>query len=531
MAVEYIARAIELKSTDSAFHNNLGNALNDQGKLEEAIVCYCRALELKPDSPNAHNNLGNAFLGQGKLDEAVACYQRALGLMPDYAEAHYNLGNALGCQDKLDEAVACYCRALALKPDFAQALNNLGNAFRDQGELDEAVACFRRALELKPDYAEVHSNLLCTLNFCPGYDAQKIYEEHSRWYHRFAEPLAALIQPHSNERSPDRRLRIGYVSLGFRKGSTGVFLLPLLEAHDHERFEIYCYASVRAPDTITSRCRDLADVWRSAFGFSDEQLADAVRQDRIDILVDLTMHLAGNRLLAFARKPAPVQVAYLAYPGTTGLAAMDYRLTDPYLDPPAQNESIYCEESIRLPETYWCYRPLVQTPPANTLPAMQTGRITFGCLNSFCKTTGPTLMAWAGILLAIPDASLLLFAPAGKHRDQVRDLFAGQGISPGRLAFVDKVPMAEYFQLYHRIDVALRPVPIRRGDDNLRCALDGSAGRKSGGQDGGRTRRAQPLVECGSGGFSSERPRAIRPHRAGISRRSTTPVRATRDVA
>ena len=351
----------------------------------------CRSIN-KPSASNptyaeAHNNLGNALQAQGQLAEAVSQYQQALRLKPDFVEAHNNLGNVLWAQGQLAEAVAQYQQALRLKPDYAGTHNNLGNALKDQGKLDEAVACYRRALELKPDFAVAHSNLVYTLIFCPGYDAQTLYEEHRRWNQHHAAPLAKFIQPHRNDRSPDRRLRVGYVSPDFRSHPVGRFLLPLLEAHDHGSLEIFCYASVRIPDTITDRCRAHADVWRDVLGLSDEQVAEVIRQDQIDILVDLTMHMANNRLLVFARKPAPVQVTYLAYCGTTGLSTMDYRLTDPYLDPPGRFDQFYSEQSIRLPETYWCYQPIVQTPASTALPALKAGHVTFGCLNNFCKVT------------------------------------------------------------------------------------------------------------------------------------------------
>ena len=451
-------RALELKPDYAEAHNNLGVALKERGKLDEAMACYRRALELKPDYPLAHSNLGAAFMVQGKLDQAVACYGRALELKPDYAGAHNNLGNAWKGQGKLDEAVACYRRALELEPDFAEAHNNLGSVFKDQGKLDEAIACYHRALELKPDYAEVHSNLVYAQMFCSGYDAQALYEEHRHWNQRHAASLAKSIQPHPNDRSPDRRLRIGYVSPDFRLHPVGRFLLPLLESHDRGSVETFCYASVEMPDAMTDRCRAHADVWRDLFGSSDEQVADAIRQDRIDILVDLTMHMAKNRLLIFARKPAPVQVTYLAYCGT-----MDYRLTDPYLDPPGQDERFYSEQSIRLPETYWCYRLAIETPPVSALPAVEAGHVSFGSLNNFCKVTSPTLAAWARLLQADSESRLLLHAGTGSHREQVRAFLAEQGIAPERVIFVAFKPTAEYFRAYRQIDVALDPFPYGGG--------------------------------------------------------------------
>ena len=344
-------------------------------------------LAVEPDQPQAWYLLGAACVQLGKHQAGLECLRRALALKPDWAEAHYNLGNALLRQGRQDEAVACCRRALELKPDLVVAHNNLGEALKGQGKLDEAVACYRRALELKPDLVEAHSNLVYTLLFCPGYDAQTVYEEHRRWNQQHAEPLRKLIQLHPNDRSPQRRLRIGYLSPDFSSHPVGRFLLPLLESHDHESFEIFGYASVNVPDAMTDRCRAHTDVWRDLLGLPNEQVAGIIRQDRVDILVDLMMHASKNRLLVFARKPAPIQVTYLAYCGTTGLSTMDYRLTDPYLDPPDQDQPFYSEQSVRLPETYWCYQPLIQATPVNALPALEAGHVRFGSMNNFCKVT------------------------------------------------------------------------------------------------------------------------------------------------
>jgi predicted O-linked N-acetylglucosamine transferase (SPINDLY family) len=456
-------RAVQLKPDFAEAHVDLGNALKEQGNLDEAIACYRRATESKPDYALAHGNLGAIFMEQGKLPQAIACFRRALELKPDNAAAHYNLGGAFKEQDRLDEAAACYRRVLEIRPDYAEAHSNLGSVCKDQGKLEEAIACYRRAVELKPDRAELHSNLLYALMFSPGYDRQALYAEHRRWGQDHARPLAKAMPPHANDRSAARRLRIGYVSPDIRLHPVGRFLLPLLESHDHEGFEIFCYASVQPADAVTERCRAHADVWRDVSSLSDEELARAVRRDKIDILVDLTMHMAKNRLLVFARKPAPVQATYLAYCGTTGLSAMDYRLTDPHLDPPGENERFYCEQSVRLPETYWCYRPTIATPPIVAPPALAAGHVTFGSLNNFCKVTPPVLAAWGRLLQAVPAARLLLHARAGSHRDRVWGFFSEQGISADRVEFVDIKPMTEYFGTYQRIDVALDPFPFGGG--------------------------------------------------------------------
>ena len=201
------------------------------------------------------------------------------------------------------------------------------------------------------------------LHYHPDYDSAALYQEARRWNEQHAEPLAKYRQPHANSADPERRLRIGYVSPDFRSHPVSYAVMPLLSNHDHRQVEIFCYAEVACPDDVTERLRGCADVWRDTAGLTDEQMAGMVRQDRIDILVDLALHTASNRLLVFARKPAPVQVTFAGYPGTTGLSAIDYRLTDPYLDPPGANDSCYSEQSIRLPDTFWCYDPLKMTGP------------------------------------------------------------------------------------------------------------------------------------------------------------------------
>ena len=493
IAVQYIRRAIGLNGRQPTYHANLGCALKDLRKLDEAIACHRRALELKPDSPETHNNLGNALQAQGKLDEAVACWRRALELKPDYAEAHNNLGNALKDQGELDEAlacyrqalernshyaeahnnlgivlkeqgnfdeaIACYRRALELQPDYAEAHNNLGVAFKDQGRLDEALACCRRALEAKPEFVEAQSNLLYAQLFHPDRDAAALCEEHRRWNQQYAAPLVKFIQPHRNDRSPDRRLRIGYVSPDFREHCQALFTVPLLSAQDHEGFEIVCYADVVRPDGITGRLRSCADGWRNIVGLGHEQVAELIRQDGIDILVDLSMHMAGNRLLVFARKPAPVQACWLAYPGTTGVSTIDYRITDPYLDPPGLYDHCYTEQSVRLPDSFWCYDPLADAPAVNTLPVAEKGHISFGCLNNFCKVNPSVLKLWAEVLKAVAGSRLTLLAGQGTHRQHTLDMLAEEGVDRDRVTFVTYQPRGSYLANYRDIDIGLDTVP------------------------------------------------------------------------
>ncbi|MGD0389409.1 MAG: tetratricopeptide repeat protein [Tepidisphaeraceae bacterium] len=457
-AIAAFRQAIRLKPDNASAHCNLGNALKDKRQLDEAIAAYRQAIRLKPGFAEAHNNLGNALKDKGQLDEAIASYRQAIRLKPDLAEAHNNLGNTLKDKGQLDEAIASYRQAIRLQPGYAEAQNNLG-ALADTGQLDEAIASQQQALWLRPDYVRQHSNLIFTLHYHPDYDGRMIQEELRRWNQQHAEPLKKLIQSHANDRDLDRRLRIGYVSADFRGHVVGQNLWPLLRQHDHRQMEIFCYSDVLLPDAQTEVLRRYADVWRSIVGMSDGQAADLIRQDRIDILVDLSLHSANNRLLVFAQKPAPVQVSYLGYCGSTGMHTMDYRLSDPFMDPSDSDLSLYSEQTIRLPETYWCYGVAGPTPDPAPPPAATVGYVTFGCLNKFVKVSPPALDLWAEILRGVPQSRLIVHSHPGAHLDAVRERFAGKGISPDRLEFPGWQPWAQYARTYGRIDIALDPFP------------------------------------------------------------------------
>jgi predicted O-linked N-acetylglucosamine transferase (SPINDLY family) len=404
--------------------------------------------------------LGTILHAQGQIEQAVLAQQRAIALDPNYAEAYDSLGNALASSGQFDDAVAAFRRAIALKPDYAEAHSNLGGALRDQWQLDEAIAVYRQAIAAKPDYAPVHSNLLLALHYHPDLGANVIAEEHHRWNARHAGPLKQFIRTHGNQPDPDRRLRIGYVSGELCSRPVGRFVLPLLTQHDQADFEIHCYSEVRKPDDITARLKRHSGHWHETAGMSDETLAEQIRRDGIDILIDLSMHIGNNRLLVFARKPAPVQATWLSYASTTGLSAIDYRLSDPYLDPPGETEH-YAEQTIRIP-SYWCYQPL-ESPPIAAPPGDGAGSITFGCLNNFCKVSPTTLTLWCEVLRKVERSRLLIHSLPGSHRQTTLRVFADAGIDPSRIGFVGYVPLETYLLQYQQIDIALDTTPFAGG--------------------------------------------------------------------
>jgi protein O-GlcNAc transferase len=492
-AVSCYERALKLMPSSAELINNLGVALREQSKLQQAEDCYRRALALDPNYAEAYSNLGAVLLAAGKFDETIASCRRAVELRPELAEAHNNLGTALRKVGKFDEAAAYFRAALKIRPDNATIASNLGAALAEGGALDEGIAYCRRALQLdaslvsaaeilggalrargdlvdaiaayrlairvRPENAGIHSRLLETLLFCFDVDAATITDEHRTWARQHAEALGARLAPYANSRDPARRLRIGYVSPNFGNHCQALFTFPLFSSHDHQNFEVFCYSCGLRPDETTERLRSFADTWRDIAGVSDERAAEVVREDQIDILVDLTMHMAGGRPLLFARKPAPVQVCWLAYPGTTGLRTIDYRLTDPYLDPPGLFDTFYSEESVRLPETFWCYDPLTQEPGVSKLPALSSGLVTFGCLNNFCKINDDVLRLWARVMKVADRSRLVLLAPQGLARERTLDVMQQEGITEDRVSFADFRPRLNYLAQYRQIDIGLDTFP------------------------------------------------------------------------
>lgn len=438
---------------------DLALAHHRAGRLTEAIDGYRFAAQLRP-SAAVYNNLAVACREAGLTQEATAAFQQAIALAPQRIETRLNYANLLREEGNLDNAITVYREALKLNPGFAPGLSNLGAALQDAGQVSEAIECYRRAIEIDPTTLVAHSNLLYAMHFDPRFDAQTILAEHRRWNQIHAQPLKSQIRPHENDRSRDRPLRIGYVSAHFHDHVIGRFMHPLLRSHDPSQFQTFCYSDTTG---MPPHWQSIATTWRSIRQLSDEQLAELVRHDRIDILVDLNLHMSGSRLLAFARKPAPVQVTYLAYCSTSGLDAINDRLTDPHLDPPGETDALYSERSVRLPETYWCYEPIGQLPEPGSLPASSNGFITFGSFNHFAKVSELAVRLWAKLLRQIPNSRLILHSRPGSHRQRLTQLLASQSVDPACVTFTGFVPAPQYFEQYRQIDIALDPFPYAGG--------------------------------------------------------------------
>lgn len=441
---------------------NRAGVLRDLGRFQDAENDCRAALAIDGAQLVALGNLAVVQADTGRIEEAVATYRQVLELDPENALAYNNLGNALQEMGRIGEAVESYRRALAILPKQAPFEVNLANALQTLGRLDEADAAYRRAIQVMPDLATAHSNRLFGLNYHPDLSAEEIFAGYRDWDERFAKPLLPAAPNFGGDADPDRRLRVGYVSPDFRWHACRFFIEPLLRAHDRDAVEVFAYAEVRAADEVTDRMRGAVDHWCETVGMSDEALAERIRQDRIDVLVDLAGHTRGNRLMVFARKPAPVQVSWLGYAYTTGLSAIDYFLADPVFVPEGADH-LFSEAVHRLPHATFCYRPPEEAPEVGALPALENGHLTFGYFSRAIRINHRVVDAWARLLKDIPDARLMLNGRPyldDSVRTSLRDAFGAEGVDPDRLMMTFKSPP---WESYGQIDIALDPFPHNAG--------------------------------------------------------------------
>ena len=431
------------------------------GRPAQAEFVCRQVVQQQPQNFEAQLHLGTALAQMGRLDEAESCLLKAARIRPDHAGVYINLGHVYRSRDLPAEAIRFYGQAIERAPSYAPTYQSLGSAYREVGKIDEATECFRRAVGLEPGAHRVHSNLVYLLYYHPRYSPEAVFAEHRQWARLHADPLLPTSLHYVNDRDPNRRLRVGYVSPDLRNHVIGMYVEPVIQNHNRQDIQIFCYSDAAGrSDELTARLRSRVDDWRDTRALTDEQLADAVRRDGIDILVDLTLHMAGNRLTVFARRPAPIQMTYLAYPGTSGMAAMDYKVTDVHLDPPGLTERYHSERLLRLPGSYWCYTPPPNCPEVNALPAGDSGPVTFGALNSFAKVNPQVVAEWAKVLNATPGSRLLVLIAGGERGStEARAMLQRGGIDGQRVEFLGRRPRAEFCRYFHRVDISLDPFP------------------------------------------------------------------------
>ncbi|EKE67205.1 putative O-linked N-acetylglucosamine transferase, SPINDLY family protein, partial [Oceanibaculum indicum P24] len=489
-----IQQAIILDPSKAEFHSNLGIVLKKLGDEKAAMAGFNRALALWPRFAEPLSNLGNGYRDAGQLDRAVKACRMAIAYEPGLAAAHLNLANALSDTWNYADARAAYeqaltlepdnllalvslgalhadhghlalarqrlTRALELDPDSKEALNNLGIVVKEECDFAAALALYERAREVAPDNFDYASNKLYCLNYHPDLSAEAIFESYRAWDRDYAAPL--LPQgTHANDRTPGRRLRVGYVSPDFRRHAARHFIEPLLARHDRSKVELFAYAEVPKEDEISGQFRAYVDHWCNSVGMSDEDLAARIRQDGIDILVDLAGHTRGNRLLAFARKPAPVQVSWLGYAYTTGIKVIDYFLSDPMLTPEG-SDPLFAEKLVRLPVCL-SYRPTEGLEAPAELPALANGYVTFGSLSRSVRINDKVVALWAEILSRVPDSRLVLNSQTfvcPELRQHYIGKFTALGVGAERLDLGYTSPP---WPVYRQIDIALDCFPHNSG--------------------------------------------------------------------
>ena len=443
-------------------------ALHD-GDYAQATELIMRALS-RHESEIFYGNLGNAMAARGMRAAAVESFRQAIALNGDYIPAHNNLGNMLRDLGQFAEAVECFKKVIALKPDYAEAHNNLANALVDLGELDAAIDTYRHAISLRPDLLEARSNMLFILSYREGQNCADYLAEATR----FGRAATAQAKPYTDWNVPliasrSGPLRVGFVSGDLKVHPTGHFLESVLEHIDRRRIELVAYPTRRNADELTERIRPRFAAWTSLASLSDEQAARRIRDDRIDVLVDLSGHMNCNRLPLFAWRPAPVQASWLGYFASTGMHEIDYVLGDRHVLPDG-SQAQFTETVWRLPDSYLCFTPPAERVAVAPPPLAANGHVTFGCFNHLMKMNDAVVAVWARILHAVPNARLFLKAKQlddACARDATRARFASHGIDASRLILEGRSPRAQYFEAYGRVDIALSPFPYPGGTTSV----------------------------------------------------------------
>lgn len=461
-ATDLYRRAIHRDPGFAEAYNLLGDALFRMNLVEESIGVFRQFIGQVPDDPRGHHNLGLALAAHGDSEAALPELEQALKLKPDYAEAHNSYAVALDAVSRVDEAVAHYRKATTLKPNLPDAWSNLGISLTEQGRSKEAIEAIDKSLQLRPD-PRVHSNKLVAMTYSSAHSAEQLRAAHEEWAALFAS-FPPVERPARIDADPNRRLRIGYVSGDFRVHPVGAFVETLLTNHDRNRVHVTCYSTQTRSDETTARIRNRADLWRSMHAATDAVMARVISEDAIDVLVDLSGHTAGNRLGVFARRPAIVHVSLFGYPTTTGLSAIDFRITDSFADPPGETEKFYTESLARLPGMGWVYPIPANAPEVSPLPASSKKHFTFGSLNSTAKLSDVCVGAWAKVLKAVPKSRLVVMTSrSAEAAGLIVKAFSKAGIATNRIEPVSRLPGNQYYEGYQPIDLALDPFPRNGG--------------------------------------------------------------------
>ena len=458
-ATECFSKAVAIEPGNSKALFNYGIALRDSGKIDGAIEVFKKSLVNDQNNTETLDCLAHAYMTSGQLDEAVAVFRTSLKIAPNDAETHSNLGSLYQAKGLLADAEACYRTALKYNPSL-NISENLGSVLLSQGRFDESVRAFQQGLQKQPNNSRLFSNYLLTTNYLVDKAQEDIYEEHKKYGAAFdnRDNSPALISGlHNHDRT-----RIAYCSPDYREHSVAYFIEPIFDRYDRKKFEVYAYNLSPKHDDIARRLKGKVDQWRDISNCSIQEIAGLIKNDEIDILVDLAGHTAHNCLLVFAERPAPIQITYLGYPNTTGMGSIAYRLTDHYADTSDQ-DAHYTETLIRLPGSFLCYRPDDDAPDVSEPPYSNNGYVTFGSFNNLSKINNNVIATWARILHSVENSKLLIKNSSLTDLSTRRNyygLFEKHGINTERVELIGHTETRnDHLSLYGKIDIALDTFP------------------------------------------------------------------------
>jgi protein O-GlcNAc transferase len=466
-ALKHLLTGVELKPDYIDALLAVGNIYRHKGAADTAISYYAK---IKAIEFNEYAFIGTAmaYLDQRKLEEALVETEYVLSQLPDSPRILNFLGTLYDKGLIFQDALKCYNRAIEVDPGFYEAYANKSNTLKNFGQLQESIECVKKAIELSPDTAWLYTNLLLTMLYASFVSPEQLAQASREFGQKITDHLMRE-RPFTNDRNPDRKLRIGYVSPDFRKHAVSYFLSPIYK-RDKENFELFAYSKAETEDAVTENIKKYFDHWRDIKFTIDKEAADMIERDKIDILIDPAGHTGRNGLMIFARKPAPIQVTWLGYTATTGMKAMDYRITDSYAEPVGLTEHLNTETLWRLPDIFAAYAPHENSPDVIDHPPFEdNGHIIFGCFNNFTKVTDPVLDVWAKIMAQVPDAKLM-FEIAGiddeKTRADIEERITAHGIPKDRLILMP-YKRANQYVLYNKIDIALDPFPAVGGTTSM----------------------------------------------------------------
>ena len=455
--------ALEYKPNDPSLLCSVGTVLREQNLFDAATEHYERALELAPKSPPMLRNAADYFRSKREHERARDAYERLIAVVGDQdVGAYNNLAITLRDLDRFDDAEAMYLKCIELDDDNAYGFNNLAILLMEMGKAKESIEYYQKALDQNPNYKSARSNMMFYMNYLSEYSPQELYAAHREWQRFHVIPELPGSVYHPNKPDPDRKLKIGYLSPDFYGHAVSYFVDAVLKHHDPDKFEVTCYAHVPTPDAITERLKGYVENFRYIHQVKDDELAQIIRDDEIDILIDLAGHTAGNRVDVLALRPAPIQVTWIGYPNTTGLDSVDYRFVDNITDPVGLADEVHTEKLWRLPRVFTCYTPTGKEEVNKTPPATNNGYVTFGSFNNASKISTATVESWSKVLHAVPESKLLLKSASLADKDtceRFKSRFAEHGIEKNRIELYGRMPSSEHLRFYERVDIGLDPTP------------------------------------------------------------------------